>query len=135
MLGKFYWGEVWQCEGIEAGGSQMSLLRTFTLMSLHGRSFIYIYIYTYVYTHTHHTYIYTICARMSKIYSYPQTLNSRGEHAWISKLIRTYIYLLPYIANCVVLACDSFRDLYMCVIWSIAAKFKYKISLEEIWFF
>lgn len=35
--GTFYWGEVWQCEGIEAGGSQMSLVRTSTLMSLPAR--------------------------------------------------------------------------------------------------
>lgn len=37
----FYWGEVWQCEGIEAGGSQMSLVRTSTLMSLPDRSLLY----------------------------------------------------------------------------------------------
>lgn len=36
--GAFYWGEVWQCEGIEAGGSQMSLVGTSTLMSLAARS-------------------------------------------------------------------------------------------------
>lgn len=47
--GEFYWGEVWQCEGIKAGGSQMSLIRTSTLMSLPA-SFDLIYIRTYMYT-------------------------------------------------------------------------------------
>ena len=39
----FYWGEVWQCEGIKAGGSQMSLARTSTLMSLPARLLLHMY--------------------------------------------------------------------------------------------
>lgn len=83
--GAFYWGEVWQCEGIKAGGSQMSLARTSTLMSLPARLLLHMYtnIYMQVWVKYIPIHIHSLC------------LHGKRVRNWQTN-IPTYNHVFPF---------------------------------------